>query len=87
MYHSRTGTTNRDTIDTPLNAIGQAPRQSKEPYDGITEVWFDSHDHLAAVLQIPEAQEAIATLVEDEARFCDLPNCSVFLTQEHTIFE
>lgn len=75
------------TIESPLNAVAQAPRASKEAYDGITEVWWESHEELVAVVQTPEAQEALAKLVEDEARFCDLPNCSVFLTEEHTIFE
>ncbi|MFK7911429.1 MAG: EthD domain-containing protein [Akkermansiaceae bacterium] len=75
------------TIATPLNEVAQAPRMSKPPYDGITEVWWESHEALAAIVQTPEAQQALGTLVQDESRFCDLPNCSVFLTEEHTIFE
>lgn len=76
------------TLDNPLlNAAAQQPRGTKPAYDGITEVWWDSVEDLAAALQSPEGQEANRRLAEDEARFCDLPNCSVFFTQEHTIFD
>ena len=75
------------TLDNPLlNQAAQAPRGTKQPYDGITEVWWESAADLAAALQTPEGQKANQILSEDEARFCDLPNCSVFFTEEHTIF-
>ena len=32
------------------------------------------------------ALEAAMKLLEDERRFLDLPNCSVFMTEEHEIF-
>ncbi len=74
------------TLDTPLNAAAQTPRNTKEPYDGITEMWWDKAEDLIAALSSPEGQEVNRLLAEDEARFCDLPNCSVFFTEEHTIF-
>jgi uncharacterized protein (TIGR02118 family) len=75
------------TLDTPLNAAAQQPRGTKPAYDGITELWWDSAEDLIAALSSPEGQAANATLAQDEARFCDLPNCSVFFTDEHTIFD
>ena len=75
------------TLDTELNVYAMQPRGTKEPYDGITEVWWDKAEDVVAALQSPEGQEANLTLTQDEGRFCDLPNCSVFFTQEHTIFE
>ena len=42
---------------------------------------------LIAALSTAEGQEANKILATDEARFCDLPNCSVFFTEEHTIFD
>ena len=30
------------TLDTELNVAAQMPRGTKPPYDGITEVWWDS---------------------------------------------
>ena len=75
------------TLDTPLNEVASAPRGSGEAYDGITEIWWDSHDALATALQTPEAQSAHQKLIEDEARFCDLAGSRLFLTEEHVIFD
>lgn len=75
------------TLDTPLNDAAQQPRGSKPSYDGITEIWWDKPEDLIASLSSPEGQKANQILAEDEARFCDLANCSVFFTQEHTIFD
>jgi uncharacterized protein (TIGR02118 family) len=74
------------TLDTPLNAAAQQPRGTKPPYDGLTELWWDSVEDLVQALNTPEFHEANNLLAQDEARFCDLPNCSVFFTEEHTIF-
>lgn len=74
------------TIDTPLNAAARHPRGAAEPYDGITELWWDSQEDVMAVLQTPEGQEANRILTEDEARFVDLERSSVFFTEEVDIF-
>ena len=74
------------TLETELNVYAQKPRGTAEPYDGITEVWWDKAEDLAAALSTPEGQEANRILAEDEGRFCDLPHCSVFFTEERTIF-
>ena len=73
-------------LDTPLNAAARQPRNSKPPYDGLTEIWWDKAEDLIQALSSPEGQEINRVLAEDEARFCDLPNCSVFFSEEHTIF-
>jgi hypothetical protein len=62
------------------------PRGTKPPFDGITEIWWESAEDLITALATAEGQEANRILAEDEARFCDLPNCSVFFTEEHTVF-
>ncbi len=74
------------TLDIPFNQIAQTIRGTQPPYDGLTELWWDSLDDLVAASQTPEGQAANLALAQDEARFCDLPNCSVFFTEEHTIF-
>ena len=74
------------TIQTPFNAIAQRPRGSAAPYDGITELWWDGMKDLVIAGLTAKGREANRLLAEDEARFCDLPNCSVFFTEEHTIF-
>ena len=63
----------------------RSSRGSAEPYDGITEVWFDSLESVGAATT-EEALAAGRALLKDEARFLDLPNCSLFLTEEHEIF-
>jgi hypothetical protein len=58
----------------------------QEPYDGITEVWWNSTEELEAALQTPAGQQAAARLAEDEARFADFAGCRVFMTREYEIF-
>lgn len=74
------------TLDTELNVYAQQPRGTRPAYDGITEVWWDKAEDVAAALSTSEGQEANRILAGDEARFCDLPNCSVFFTEEKVIF-
>jgi len=62
----------------------RSSRGAAEPYDGITEVWFDALEDLGA--NTPEAVDASMQLLRDEAEFLDLPRCAVFVTQEHEIF-
>jgi uncharacterized protein (TIGR02118 family) len=74
------------TLDTPLNQVARQIRGAQAPYDGVTELWFDKLDDLLAAAQTADGQQANAALAQDEAKFCDLPNCSVFFTEEHTVF-
>jgi len=74
------------TLDTPLNQIARQIRGAQAPYDGVTELWFDKIEDLLAAAQTVEGQQANMALAQDEARFCDLPNCSVFFTEEHAVF-
>ena len=52
------------------------------PFDGIASVWWDTRDDLVAALESPEGQKAGAILLEDEARFIDLEQSSLWLSQE-----
>ncbi len=74
------------TLETPFNQMAQQARGTQPPYDGLTELWWDSLADLVAASQTPEGQAANLALAQDEAKFCDLANCSVFFTEEHTIF-
>ena len=66
----------------------RASRGAKPPYDGITEVWMDpdvqgtGDDAVRAA-----AAEAGRQLLEDESKFIDFDNSSVFVTTEHVIFD
>jgi EthD domain len=75
------------TFDTPINSLLAQSRGMGDPYDGITEIWWDSLGDLALVLNSAEGLAANKTLIEDEGRFVDLARSFIFLTEEHTIFE
>jgi uncharacterized protein (TIGR02118 family) len=74
------------TAEPELNALLQASRGAEEPYDGITEVWWESLADLRAALETPEGQEAQGRLMQDESTFIDFARSRVFLTEEHVIF-
>ncbi|MEQ8482994.1 MAG: EthD family reductase [Pseudomonadales bacterium] len=72
------------TLDDPANAAMAEARGGMEPpYDGVAEVWFESREALVATLSTARGQDAAAALVEDEAKFIDLPNSPLWLAVEH----
>jgi uncharacterized protein (TIGR02118 family) len=73
------------TVAPELNAILRESRGSAEPYDGITEVWWESLVALEASMQTPESQDAQRRLLEDESAFIDVARSAVFMTEEHAI--
>lgn len=58
-----------------------------EPFDGIAEVWVDDVDTFRNGTGTPEAAQAARDLLEDEARFIDLPNSPMWLGEEIVFFE
>ena len=73
-------------IETPLDAALAASREiGGEPYDGIAELWWDSVEDLLAVMAEDAGIAASAALLEDEARFIDLPACRIWFNEEHEI--
>ena len=73
------------TLADAVNEPVRASRGTSEPYDGITEVWFESLEAMGAG-DSQEAIDAAQQLLEDEGAFIDFSRSSVFLTQEHEIF-
>ena len=72
------------TVDSPANAAAQEARGNMEPeYDGVAELWWASEPELTANLQSSAAQAAGAALLEDEARFIDLPNSPLWFAYEY----
>jgi EthD domain len=59
----------------------------KETYDGITEVWWDSLEDFSGGGAVKGAAEAARALLEDESKFIDFEHSSIFLTEEHEIFD
>ncbi len=75
------------TVDTPANEAMRAARGMLAPVDGITEVWWDSLEDMAAAYATPEGAASGRILSEDETRFIDFSKSQVFLTNEHLIFD
>jgi uncharacterized protein (TIGR02118 family) len=75
------------TLDTPLNQAFAERRGLSPIYDGITEVWWDSLDDLMAAAATPEGGEAFQMLLEDEQEFIDHARSTIFMTEEHEIFD
>ena len=74
------------TLDTVLNDALRESRGAGLPYDGITEVWWDSEETMLENMQTEAGIAAGRALLEDERNFIDLETSSLFLTQEHEIF-
>ncbi len=75
------------TLNVPLNEILQQTRELREGYDGVAELWWDSEDVIIDALSTPEGMEANAALMEDEAKFIDLANSCMWISEEHVIYE
>jgi uncharacterized protein (TIGR02118 family) len=75
------------TLDTPINQQLADSRGMPPPYDGITEVWWNSMDDLVEGMSSPEGKVAHKRLLEDEKDFIDFENSYVFITEEHVIFD
>ena len=74
------------TVLHEINAMMVEGRGLAEPYDGITEVWWENREALEQGLSSAAGIEAGKKLIEDEARFIDFARSRVFMTEEHEIF-
>jgi uncharacterized protein (TIGR02118 family) len=61
-------------------------RGAPEPYDGMAELWWESEETFRAARRNPEAREAGRLLLEDEARFIDLPHSPLWLNREQVVY-
>ena len=69
-----------------LNDAFRQSRNLAEPYDGVTELWWETEEDLMRALASPEGQKAAALLIEDESKFIDFSRSCMFLTEEIEIF-
>ena len=74
------------TVLPELNNAMLESRCLLEPYDGITEVWWEDRSALEKGLSTPEGVAAQQALIDDESRFIDFSQSRVFMTEEHPIF-
>ena len=69
-------------LETPLNDLLRAGRNTLEPFDGTAELWWDDVDALTAASSTPEGLAAGQALLTDEARFIDLERSALWLGEE-----
>lgn len=75
------------TLDSDLHGPLAASRGLDEAFDEIAEIWWDSLDDLVSAFTSEDGQRANEILVKDEVTFIDFARSSLFLTEEHAIFE
>jgi uncharacterized protein (TIGR02118 family) len=80
------------TLNTSVNAeIVKSRGLDSPPYDGITEIWWESMEDFLAAVSTPEGQEAARQYITDpkvgEVNFVDFSQSRAFLTEEHTVFD
>ena len=75
------------SIDDAISAAVAGPRQSREPFDGVAELWLDSLDALMVAGRSEAGRAASAELLEDERRFIDLPRSPLFLAEELVVID
>ena len=69
-----------------VNDMLRAIRPFQDPFDGITEVWWESEEAFRQGLASAAGRAAAARLAEDEARFIDIAGSHLFVTEEQEIF-
>src|SRR5258708_19958434 len=73
-----------DRLDDPMNEQMAGARGGMEPtYDGVAELWWTTREALATSCASSGGQAARKELVEDEAKFIDLPNSPLWLAYEY----
>ena len=69
----------------PLTQKLLAFRNSPEPFDGLAEIWYESHEALETLGKDPNARAASRELLEDERRFVDHPRSPIWLGDERVV--
>jgi uncharacterized protein (TIGR02118 family) len=72
------------TIEDGANEAAQQARGTMEPhYDGVADLWWSTEAELEAAMASEAGQAAVAALLEDEAKFIDLPQSPLWFAYEY----
>jgi hypothetical protein len=69
-------------LDIDLNASIQLARGTREPFDGVLEVWWASGDHVDRCIQSPALKDKLASMRRLQEEFIDLASSSIFFASE-----
>ena len=77
------------TMNSPINEelVRSRGLDTTPPYNGITEIWWESMEEFLAGVNSPEGIEAAQRYIADEANFVDFSQSRAFLTEEHVVFD
>jgi hypothetical protein len=75
------------TVSEDAGRAIRGTRKMTETYDGITEVWWDSLEDFSNGGDPKQREESARALLKDESKFIDFERSSIFLTEEHEIFD
>ena len=75
------------TVASDLNDALRASRGMAPAYDGVTEVWWDCEGDLVGSMGTDEGRTAFQALLDDESKFIDFAQSSLFITRENLIFD
>jgi hypothetical protein len=68
-------------VETPLNEMPRVGRGTLETFEGVAELWWDNLDALVSATSSSEGSAAGQTLLEDETKFIDLEQSTLWLGQ------
>jgi hypothetical protein len=69
------------TLDIEANHVLQAERQSKQPFDGIVEILWQSGADMAAIEQDSQFNELYARMEELQSKYIDFSESRRFITE------
>ncbi len=81
------------TLSTPINEelVKSRGLEKTAPYEGVTEIWWESMEDFLAAVSTPEGMEAAKQYIGDpnvgEVKFVDFSQSRAFLTEEHVVFD
>ena len=68
-------------LKVPMNATILERQGTREPYDGVIELWWDSAKDLIAVNETPEAEEFRQKMRAFEKQFIDKSRSTIFFSE------
>ena len=74
------------SLPAELSADLRASRGGPEGYDGVAQLWWDSLEDVAEAMTDPAGVAAGRMLLEEEAKFIDLPRSPLWWCEERVIF-
>ena len=69
--------------ETPARQQSDPRNPMEEPYDGVAELWWFRREDMVTANESPEGQAVAQKLLEDEAKFIDLPNSPLWFAYEY----